>query len=296
MDFRVISWLILIGSKMNLGAHISIAGGVFNIFERAKNITANSIQIFTKSNNRWFSKPYSKDEIEKFHKLRKEFNPYSIFAHDAYLINLCSTKLETEKKSIDAFIDELNRCDQLNLPYLVMHPGSHLGKGEEWGLDKIVENFNFILNKNPDYKVMILLETTSGQGTNLGYKFEHLKYILNGVERKDKFGVCIDTCHIFSAGYDISTESAYEKTFIEFDKIVGLEKLNAFHLNDSKHPLGSKKDRHQHIGKGEIGLEAFRYLLNDKRFSDIPMVLETPKNDVKNMDVENLKVLRSLRL
>ncbi|MCK4339741.1 MAG: deoxyribonuclease IV [Candidatus Cloacimonetes bacterium] len=281
---------------MNLGAHISIAGGVFNIFERAKNITANSIQIFTKSNNRWFSKPYSKDEIEKFLKLLKEFNPYSIFAHDAYLINLCSPNPETEKKSIDAFMDEIKRCDQLNLPYLVMHPGSHLGKGEEWGLNKIIENFNNTLNKNPDRNVTILLETTAGQGTNLGYRFEQLKYILDGVERKDKFGVCVDTCHIFAAGYDISTESAYEKTFVEFDEIIGLEKLKVFHLNDSKHPVGSKKDRHQHIGKGEIGLEAFRYLLNDNRFSDIPMVLETPKDDTKNMDVENLKVLRSLRL
>lgn len=281
---------------MNLGAHISIAGGVFNIFERAKNINANAIQIFTKSNNRWFSKPYSKDKIEKFHKLRYEFNPYSVFAHDAYLINLCSPNPETEKKSIDAFIDEIKRCEELNLPYLVMHPGSHLGKGEEWGLNKIVENFNNILNKNPDRNVTILLETTAGQGTNLGYRFEQLKYILDGVERKEKFGVCVDTCHIFSAGYDISTESTYEKIFVEFDEIIGLEKIKVFHLNDSKHPPGSKKDRHQHIGKGEIGLKGFRCLLNDKRFSEIPMVLETPKDDTKNMDVENLKVLRSLRL
>ena len=281
---------------MNLGVHISIAGGIINIFERAKNITANSIQIFSKSNNRWFSKQYREDEIEEFHKLRNEFNPYSVFAHAAYLINLCSPNHETEKKSINAFMDELKRCDQLHLPYLVMHPGSHLGKGEKCGLDKIVENFNFILNKNPDYKVMILLETTSGQGTNLGYRFNQLKYILDGVEIKDKFGICIDTCHIFSAGYDISTEPNYEKTFIEFDKIIGLEKIKVFHLNDSKHPLGSRKDRHQHIGKGEIGLEAFRYLLNDKRFSNIPMVLETPKDDDINIDMENLKVLRSLRL
>ena len=281
---------------MNLGANISIAGGVFNIFEKAKNITANAIQIFTKSNNRWFSKPYSTKEIEEFNRLRRESQPFAVFSHDAYLINLCSPNPETEKKSIDAFMDEIKRCDQLNLPYLVMHPGSHLGKGEEWGLNKIIENFNNTLNKNPDRNVTILLETTAGQGTNLGYRFEQLKYILDGVERKDKFGVCVDTCHIFAAGYDISTESAYEKTFVEFDEIIGLEKLKVFHLNDSKHPVGSKKDRHQHIGKGEIGLEAFRYLLNDNRFSDIPMVLETPKDDTKNMDVENLKVLRSLRL
>jgi len=281
---------------MNLGAHISIAGGVFNVFERAKKITANSIQIFTKSNNRWFSKPYSKNEIKEFYRLQEEYKPFAVFAHDAYLINLCSPNSETEKKSIDAFIDEIKRCDQLSLPYLVMHPGSHLGKGEKWGLNKIVENFNNILNKNPDSKVIILLETTAGQGTNLGYKFEQLEYILNNVECKEKFGICVDTCHIFAAGYDISTESGYKKTFVEFDKIIGLERIKVFHLNDSKKPFGSRKDRHQHIGKGEIGLEAFRCLINDKRFSDIPMVLETPKDDEKNMDVENLKVLRSLRL
>jgi len=281
---------------MNLGAHISIAGGVFNVFERAKNITANAIQIFTKSNNRWFSKPYSAKEIEEFHRLRKEFQPFAVFAHDAYLINLCSPNSEIEKKSIDAFIDELKRCDQLNLPYLVMHPGFHLGKGEKWGLNKIVENFNYISNKNPDSKVKILLETTAGQGTNLGYKFEQLEYILDNVECKEKFGVCVDTCHIFAAGYDISTESGYEKTINDFDKIIGLERIKVFHLNDSKKPFGSRKDRHQHIGRGEIGLEAFRCLLNDKRFSEIPMVLETPKDDDGNMDIENLKVLRGLRL
>ena len=177
-----------------------------------------------------------------------------------------------------------------------MHPGFHLGKGEKWGLNKIVENFNHILNKNPNCKATILLETTAGQGTNLGYKFEQLEYILDGLERKDKFGVCVDTCHIFAAGYDISTESGYEKTINDFDKIIGLERIKVFHLNDSKKPFGSRKDRHQHIGKGEIGLEAFRCLLNDKRFSEIPMVLETPKDDDGNMDIENLKVLRGLRL
>ena len=281
---------------MNLGAHISIAGGVSNIFERAKKISANSIQIFTKNSNQWFSKSYSSEELEKFHRLQNEYSPFSVFAHDAYLINLCSPKTEVEKKSISAFKDEILRCDQLHLPYLVMHPGSHLGQGEEWGLGKIAENFNLILKEIPKCKVIILLETTAGQGTNLGYKFEHLKYILDRVERREKFGVCLDTCHIFNAGYNISTVNAYEKTIDEFDRIIGLENLKVFHLNDSKHPLGSRKDRHQHIGEGEIGIEAFRCLMNDKRFSEIPMVLETPKGDAeKNMDIENLRVLRDLK-
>ncbi|MBC8526847.1 MAG: deoxyribonuclease IV [Candidatus Cloacimonetes bacterium] len=279
---------------MNLGAHISIAGGVYNIFERARGITAKSIQIFTKSNNRWFSKPYNAKDIEKFHNLKEKYNPFAVFAHVAYLINLCSPNHETEKRSIDALIDEIKRCEQLNLPYLVMHPGSHLGKGKKWGLNKIVENLNYVISQNPDCKVMLLMETTAGQGTNLGYSFEQLKYILEKVKRKEKFGVCIDTCHIFAAGYDISTKSAYEKTMNKFNKIIGLKKIKVFHLNDSKHPLNSRKDRHQHIGKGEIGLDAFRCLMNDKRFSEIPMVLETPKDDLKNMDIENLKVLRSL--
>jgi deoxyribonuclease-4 len=278
---------------MNLGAHISIAGGVYNIFERAKSVTANSIQIFTKSNNRWSSKPYTEKEIEEFYELKKEYKPFAVFGHVAYLINLCSPKGNIEKLSISAFIDEMHRCYQLELPYLVMHPGSHLGKGEKWGLDKIAENFNQIIQRTANSKTIVLLETTAGQGTNLGYTFEQLRYILDHVERKDRFGICVDTCHIFAAGYDIATPEKYEETMQELNKVIGLERVRVIHLNDSKYPCGSKRDRHAHIGKGEIGLEGFRALMNDRRFTSIPMVLETPKED--NMDIENLKLLRSLR-
>lgn len=278
---------------MNLGAHISIAGGVYNIFERAKAVTANSIQIFTKNNNRWFSKSYPEKEIEKFHELKKEYKPFAVFGHVAYLINLCSPKEKTEKLSISAFIDEIHRCDQLGLPYLVMHPGSHLGKGEKWGMDKIIKNFDHIIQKTADSKTVILLETTAGQGSNLGYTFEQIRYILDHVEKKDRFGVCVDTCHIFAAGYDIATPEKYEKTIQELDKVIGLDQVKVIHLNDSKYPCGSRRDRHAHIGRGEIGLDGFRALMNDERFSSIPMVLETPKED--NMDIENLKILRELR-
>jgi len=278
---------------MNLGAHISISKGIDNIFERAKKVTANSIQIFTKNNNRWQGRKYTDAELRSYFVKKKQYNPFAIIAHDSYLINLCSPKEEIEQKSIAAFSDELNRCKILKLPYLVMHPGSHLGKGEEWALKKLVENFNQIL-KTFSGKCKILIETTAGQGTNLGYKFEHLAFILDNVKYPEQFGICVDTCHIFAAGYDISDEKKYQQTFQLFDKIIGINKIKVFHLNDSKNILASKKDRHEHIGKGKIGIDAFRYLVNDSRFKNIPMVLETPKGKNKEMDIENLKILRNL--
>ena len=280
---------------MNLGAHISISGGVYKCFARAKELGANSIQIFVKNNNRWFSKPFTYQELEKFQIEREKHQPFSVNAHNAYLINLCSPKTDIEKKSISAMKDEINRCEQLKLHYLVMHPGSHLGIGERWGINKIAQNLNRIIEEMAETKVKILLETTAGQGTNLGYRFEQLRDILDIMKYKERFGICYDTCHTFAAGYDITTTGKYQQVMNQFDKIIGLDHIHLFHLNDSKYELGSRKDRHSHIGAGYIGLEGFRALINDKRFYNIPMVLETPKGENGKMDKINLKTLRDLR-
>ncbi len=280
---------------MNLGAHISISGGAYKCFARAKEVTANSIQIFVKNNNRWFSKPFTDKELERFQIERERYQPFSVNAHNGYLINLCSPKSDIEKKSISAMKDEISRCEQLKLPYLVMHPGSHLGKGEKWGISKIAENLNHIIEEKSGTSVKILLETTAGQGTNLGYTFEQLQDILDKLKYKERFGICYDTCHTFAAGYDITTPEKYQQVMENFNRIIGLHQIYLFHLNDSKKELGSRKDRHTHIGEGYIGLEGFRSLLNDKRFQHIPMILETPKGDDGDMDITNLGRLRGLR-
>lgn len=276
-----------------LGAHMSIAGGVDKAIERGQSIGCTAVQIFVKKNNQWFSKPLEKDEIERFIKLQKETGIF-MFAHAGYLINLASPDKDTYNKSMNSMLDELKRCESLKLPFIVLHPGSHRDQGEEKGLKKIAESINKLFNLTKGYKVKILLETTAGQGTNLGYKFEQIAKLLELAEEPDRLGVCFDTCHSFAAGYDIKSKEGYKKTWEEFDRIIGFKKLMAFHLNDSKREFGSRVDRHEHIGKGTLGKESFEHLLNDKRFKDRPMVIETPKDPEMNFDRMNLKHLRSL--
>ena len=279
---------------MLLGAHMSIAGGVFNAPIAGKKATCDTVQIFTKSSNQWKAKPLTDEEIARFFEEQKNTGVTVACAHDSYLINLGSPDKELYKKSSEAFEIEYERCDMLKIPSLVMHPGSHLGDGEEAGLKRIADAFNRLFEKHPANKTVVCLETTAGQGTNLGYRFEQLAQIIDWVEDKPSIGICLDTCHVFAAGYPVQTEKDYKATMKDFDTILGLERLKVIHLNDSKKVFGSKVDRHEHIGKGEMGLEPFRFLLNDKRLSKIPKILETPKGDELLEDIENLKILRSL--
>jgi deoxyribonuclease-4 len=279
---------------MMFGAHMSIAGGFEKALVRGESIGCQVIQIFTKNNLQWKAKKITKKECDGFHSLSKKLKIKQAIAHDSYLINLASPSPDQYSKSIEAFFDEVERCEMLQIPFLVFHPGSHSGSGEREGLKKIAQSINLIKKKKRGFNVSLLLETTAGQGSNLGYKFEHLAEIIKRVGEKESLGVCLDTCHIFAAGYDITTERGYHKTFEIFDKLIGLDKVKAIHLNDSKRELGSRVDRHEHIGKGFMGLEPFRLLVNDNRFTGVPKILETPKGSDLKEDIENLRILRSL--
>jgi len=276
-----------------LGAHVSISGGVYKAPERGEKLGCESIQIFSKNQMQWKAKPLTSEDAHKFKEELKKTRIKEVVIHDSYLINLGSPEKEKLQMSRDAFLNEMIRAEILGVKYLVFHPGSHMGKGEEVGLKLIAESLNILIDKAKEApNVMLLLETTAGQGSNLGYWFEQLRFIINHVEKKERLGVCFDTAHAFEAGYDISTEEGYEKTFREFDNIIGLERLKVFHLNDSKTPLGSHIDRHEHIGEGMIGLKAFELLVNDERFKNHPMILETPGGE--KYYEHNLKVLRGL--
>ncbi len=280
--------------KLLLGAHMSIEGGVDKAIERGNSIRCTTIQIFTKSNTQWKAVPLKESEIENFKKEREESGISPVFGHSCYLINLANNDKEIYRKSKETLLAELSRCETLGIPFLVMHPGSHMGAGEKEGIKRIAENLDEIFDKITNYKVRIALETTAGQGRNLGYRFEQIAEIMGLMRYKKKAGVCLDTSHIFAAGYDIRDENSYEKTISEFDSIIGIGRLMAIHMNDSKKELGSRVDRHWHIGKGFIGPEAFRSIMNDERLEKIPKVLETPKEADMKEDVMNLKVLKSL--
>ncbi len=280
--------------KQLLGAHTSIAGGIWRAVERAEKLNFTAIQIFTKNNNRWHGKPLEENEIALFKEKLANSGVRFVVSHDSYLINLCAKEKETLEKSREAFIDELNRCELLGIPYLNFHPGAHGGKGEKEGIKIIAESINIAHERTKDFGVSSMLELTAGQGTNIGYRFEHIAEIIDLTEEKERMSVCIDTAHIFAAGYDIRTAEAYEKTMREFDEIIGIEKLRCLHMNDSKKELGSRVDRHEHIGKGFIGLEGFANIMNDKRIESVPKILETPKGKDQREDVENLNVLKSL--
>jgi deoxyribonuclease-4 len=281
-------------SQILLGAHMSIRGGVSMAIERARSIRCTAMQIFVKNNMQWFARPLRREEIRDFldHAQRGELS--SIFAHANYLINLAATNPQFHRNSIRALSEELTRADQLELPFLVVHPGAHLGAGEETGLEKIVASIDLVLGGLPKIKTRIALETTAGQGSCLGHKFEQLAYIINRVREPERLCVCLDTAHLFAAGYDITSEASIRKTLREFDRIIGRDRLVAIHLNDSKTARGSRVDRHEHIGKGQIGLDAFRFIMRDRRFRKIPKALETPKGEHLREDVMNLRTLRRL--
>jgi len=281
-------------NRLLLGAHMSIAGGLERAAERGRSLGCTTIQIFTKNNNQWRGKPLSAAQVERFRQAQADSGIAPIFAHDAYLINLACPHRDIFEKSFHAFLDEMQRAERLGLPYLVMHPGAHLGSGEARGLKRIIRALNRLHRKTPGYRLKVLLETTAGQGTGLGSRFEHLAEIIEGVEEPGRLGVCFDTCHVLAAGYDIRTPAGYRGVMQEFDRVIGLERLCAFHLNDSKKPLGSRVDRHEHIGRGHVGREAFRLILQDKRFRTAPKVLETPKGKDMAEDRRNLRILRRL--
>lgn len=278
---------------MLLGAHMSISGGIEKSITRGQSIGCLAIQIFTKNTNQWRARPLGEEEIRLF----KEYAATSeifIFAHTSYLINLASPDPDMWSKSIDSFILELKRCELLDLPFLVTHPGAHLGTGEDKGLSRVAGALNEICARTEGQAVKILLENTAGQGSALAGRFEHLAKIMTKSSCPDRLGVCFDTCHAFAAGYDLRTPDSYARVFEKFDSLMDLKKIKAIHLNDSRGGLGSRLDRHEHIGLGQLGLEPFRLLLNDTRFHSLPAVLETPKGKELKEDFQNLAVLKSL--
>ncbi|MDO8454652.1 MAG: deoxyribonuclease IV [Sulfurimonas sp.] len=259
-----------------VGAHVSASGGVFNAVTNAVAIGAKAFALFTKNQRQWNAKPLESETIDKFKKALHESGILAkhVLPHDSYLINLGHPEDEAREKSMDAFLDEVQRCELLGLDRLNFHPGSHLKKiSEDVCLNKIAEAMNITLDKTSG--VSLVLENTAGQGSNLGWRFEHLAQIIDKIEDKSRVGVCIDTCHMFTAGYDIRTREAYDKTWAEFEKVVGFRYLMGMHINDSKPDLGSHVDRHHSLGQGKIGLDAFKFIMNDERMNDIPLILET---------------------
>jgi deoxyribonuclease-4 len=275
-----------------VGAHVSAGGGVENAPLNAKAIGAKAFALFTKNQRQWKAKPLTNDNIEKFRQNCEDagYLPEHVLPHDSYLINLGHPEKEGLEKSRDAFLDEMQRCEQLGLKLLNFHPGSHLKKIEEDAcLKRIAESINIALDKTKG--VSAIIENTAGQGTNMGFRFEHLAAIIDNVDDKKRVGVCLDTCHTFTAGYDLRTKKAFKTTMDEFEKLVGFKYLSAMHLNDSKPDLGARVDRHQSIGKGKLGVDPFRFIMNDKRFDEIPMVLETIDDTIW---AEEIKLLYSL--
>ena len=286
-----------------LGAHLSIAGGLPRAVDRAVASRCEALQIFTKSVGQWRARPLPADEIVLFRRRVAETGIHPVVGHNSYLINIASAAPALRVQSLAALGEELDRAEALGLDGLVMHPGSHTTASEADGLRLIAEGLRELLRERPQMQTMILLEGTAGQGTNLGHRFEHLAAIIEALDGSPRIGVCLDTCHLLTAGYDLCSERGYRATFREFDRIVGIDRIKVFHLNDSKKPCGSRVDRHEHIGQGCLGLEPFRRLLNDRRFAKLPMLLETPKletpergrrSDVDPLDARNLRTLRRL--
>jgi deoxyribonuclease-4 len=277
-----------------LGAQMSTAGGLDKALLAGKKVDCDVVQIFTKSSRQWAASPYTDEAIKCFKRTWEETGIVGVIAHDSYLLNLGSPDVALRKKSIKGFIDEIERCEMLGIPNLVAHPGARMGAGEAEGMKLISRSLDEVHMACPGYKVKATLEITAGQGSTLGHSFNQIGKIISATRESDRLRVCFDTEHAFAAGYDIRTKEGYEQTFAEFDEAVGLDRLAAFHLNDSKRELGSRVDRHEHIGKGHLGVEAFRLLLNDKRFRGLPMCLETPKGPDLEDDRKNLTLLRSL--
>jgi len=278
------------------GSHVSASGGVDRAPQRGVDVGAEAIQVFSKNERQWVAKPLDPAVVQKF---RSEVERTGIgfdklVVHDSYLINLASPKDDILEKSVAAFTDELERCDLLGIPFLVTHPGAHTGSGVEAGIEQFAASLDRIFAVIPENQTITLLETTAGQGTALGRSFEEIAAIIDRVEQSDRVGVCLDTCHVFAAGYDYRTPELYAAMMDTFEQTIGINRLKVIHLNDSKNPLGSNKDRHEHIGDGEIGLEGFRQFVNDPRLAGIPAILETEKDDAGEYDKRNLATLRAL--
>ncbi len=273
-----------------IGPHVSASGGVENAVINAVELDANAFALFTKNQKQWYAKPLEKETIKKFRALceKHNFQPFQILPHDSYLINLGHPEQEGLRKSRDAFLDEMQRCELLGLDRLNFHPGSHLQKiSEEECLKRIAESINIALDKTKG--VIAVIENTAGQGTNLGHKFEHIRFIIDHVEDKSRVGVCIDTCHSYSAGYDIKSEEGYIDTLNHFDEVVGFEYLKGVHINDSKKEHGSRVDRHNSIGEGTLGIDLFKRIMQDPRFDDMPLILETPNEEIWVKEISLLK-------
>ncbi len=279
------------GDNMIIGGHMSISGGFREAPERANKIGLNSMQVFTKNQRQWIAKPLDIDDVNEYKENMKSFGIKITVAHASYLVNLAAPADENFKKSIDSMVHELERCDTLDIPYLIFHPGAHMGKGESYGLKRIVQGMDEIISRFKG-KAKITIETTAGQGSNLGYKFEQIQYMLDNVSDKDMVKVCMDTCHIFAAGYELRSKNGYEKTMEEFDNKIGFKNLVAVHLNDSEKALGTRVDRHAQIGFGYIGKQGIKNILFDKRFSEIPFILETPGGE--DLYPQDLRIINEI--
>ena len=277
-----------------LGAHESIAGGLELAFDRAESVGCDTVQIWTKNPRQWKASPLESKAVQAFKTSRNDTHIHPVVAHAAYLINIASPKPELYTQSVNALIQEAERCELLEIPYLVLHPGAHTNSGMGKGIQRATEALSSVHQALPGYEVKILLETTSGQGTALGGRFENLRLLLDNTKDSDRLGICLDTCHIFAAGYQLRTRGGYEETVTALDAVIGLSKLHVVHLNDSEYPCGSHRDRHAHIGEGHIGLQGFNHLMNDPRFEDLPGILETHKSKDLHEDRENLAALRAL--
>lgn len=279
---------------MRLGAHESIAGGFYKAFERAASIGCETLQIFVKPNRSWAVPTLTEEDVLLFRKNAAQTSIRPVVGHASYLLNLASPEDDLWRKSIETLIVELRRCGRLGLPWLVLHPGAHVGGGERAGLARTAEALDVVHRQTPTVDTSVLLETTAGQGSSLGHRFEQLAWLLGHTQACGRLGICLDTCHVFAAGYELRTVEGYSETMRAFDQIIGLEHLKVVHLNDSKRSLGSRKDRHEHIGNGHIGLPGFRHMVNDPRLAGVPGLLETPKGEDLRRDRENLALLRSL--
>jgi len=279
------------------GVHTSIAGGLHNALLAGRRLGCDCLQIFVKNQRQWRAPPLSPRQIEQWHATWKDNPCAPIVAHGTYLVNLAARDRAIRRRSVSAFVDEIRRCAALGLTGLVTHPGSHGGAGEAKGVRRVIESLKEILDRTAACQTKVLLEATAGQGRSLGHRFEHLAEMLAGVDGTPRVAICLDTCHLHAAGYDLSTRAGYERMVDDLDRHVGIDRVHCIHTNDSLTPAGSKVDRHAHIGHGTIGLEGFRRLLQDKRLAAIPKILETPKEtapDGRDYDAVNLEVLRSL--
>ena len=278
------------------GSHLSIAGGYYKAVDTAAELGLQTVQLFTKNNNQWAGKPLSDEDVRLFREAVQRTGIQRPCAHDSYLINLASPDDALWKKSVDALVMELERAESLGLEGVVMHPGSFVSSSEEAGQQRIVEGLNEAHHRTTGIRCQYWLETTAGQGSNLGHRFEQIGYLIENVRNPERLGVCVDSCHIFAAGYPLQTTEEYAETMDEFDRQIGIGLIRAWHLNDSKKPLGSRVDRHEHIGEGFLGLEPFRHIVNDTRFADTPMYLETEKGERDGVDLDamNLATLKSL--